>query len=51
MIESGAEHYACTVDMLWRAGMVELAYEFVQKMPIRPTISVLGDSFKCLQGV
>ncbi|KAI9390236.1 hypothetical protein POPTR_008G153602v4 [Populus trichocarpa] len=35
MIESGAEHYACTVDMLWRAGMVELAYEFVQKMPIQ----------------
>ncbi|KAL9364365.1 hypothetical protein Peur_042238 [Populus x canadensis] len=35
MIESGDEHYACTVDMLWRAGMVELAYEFEQKMPIQ----------------
>ncbi|KAJ6898788.1 pentatricopeptide repeat-containing protein [Populus alba x Populus x berolinensis] len=41
-IEPGAEHYACIVDMLGRAGMVERAYEFVQKMPIRPTISVWG---------
>ncbi|KAJ6981727.1 pentatricopeptide repeat-containing protein At4g14850 [Populus alba] len=41
-IEPGAEHYACIADMLGRAGMVERAYEFVQKMPIRPTISVWG---------
>ncbi|KAG6736501.1 hypothetical protein POTOM_060654 [Populus tomentosa] len=41
-IEPGAEHYACIVDMLGRAGMVERAYEFVQKMPIRTTISVWG---------
>ncbi|KAL9352847.1 hypothetical protein Peur_055527 [Populus x canadensis] len=41
-IEPGAEHYACIADMLGRAGMVERAYEFVQQMPIRPTISVWG---------
>ncbi|KAG5236591.1 pentatricopeptide repeat-containing protein [Salix suchowensis] len=41
-IEPGAEHYACIVDMLGRAGMVERAYEIVQKMPFRPTISVWG---------
>ncbi|KAA8527616.1 hypothetical protein F0562_034989 [Nyssa sinensis] len=41
-IEPGAEHYACVVDLLGRAGMVEQAYEFIRKMPIRPTISVWG---------
>ncbi|KDP40185.1 hypothetical protein JCGZ_02183 [Jatropha curcas] len=41
-IEPGAEHYACIVDLLGRAGMVEHAYEFVQKMPIHPTIEVWG---------
>lgn len=41
-IEPGAEHYACVVDMLGRAGLVERAYNFIQKMPIRPTISIWG---------
>ncbi|XP_010525197.1 PREDICTED: pentatricopeptide repeat-containing protein At4g14850 [Tarenaya hassleriana] len=41
-IDPGAEHYACVVDMLGRAGMVESAYEFIQKMPFQPTISVWG---------
>ncbi|XP_059649584.1 pentatricopeptide repeat-containing protein At4g14850 [Cornus florida] len=41
-IEPGAEHYACVVDMLGRAGMVEQAYEFIRKMPIHPTVSVWG---------
>ncbi|KAJ8747469.1 hypothetical protein K2173_008766 [Erythroxylum novogranatense] len=41
-IEPVAEHYACIVDMLGRAGMVDRAYDFVQTMPIHPTISVWG---------
>lgn len=41
-IQPGAEHYACLVDLLGRAGMVERAYEFIKEMPIRPTISVWG---------
>ncbi|KAL2488561.1 Pentatricopeptide repeat-containing protein [Forsythia ovata] len=41
-IEPGAEHYACVVDMLGRAGLVERAYEFIRQMPIRPTVSVWG---------
>ena len=41
-IEPGAEHYTCVVDMLGRAGMVEQAYQFIKKMPIRPTVSVWG---------
>ncbi|WCJ23785.1 Pentatricopeptide repeat (PPR) superfamily protein [Euphorbia peplus] len=40
--EPGLEHYACVVDLLGRAGMVERAYDFVQKMPVRPTVEVWG---------
>ncbi|KAL4579560.1 hypothetical protein LXL04_015711 [Taraxacum kok-saghyz] len=41
-IEPGIEHYACVVDMLGRAGMVERAYEFIKRIPCRPTVSVWG---------
>ncbi|WVZ50888.1 hypothetical protein U9M48_002095 [Paspalum notatum var. saurae] len=41
-IEPRIEHYACVVDLLGRAGMEERAYEIIQKMPIRPSISVWG---------
>ncbi|XP_039165443.1 pentatricopeptide repeat-containing protein At4g21065 [Eucalyptus grandis] len=35
-LEPTLEHYGCMVDIFGRAGMVEQAYEFVEKMPIRP---------------
>ncbi|CAN0856858.1 Pentatricopeptide repeat-containing protein At4g14850 [Linum grandiflorum] len=41
-IVPGPEHYACVVDMLARSGLVERAYDFVLKLPIRPTISIWG---------
>ncbi|WVZ50899.1 hypothetical protein U9M48_002106 [Paspalum notatum var. saurae] len=41
-IEPRVEHYACVVDLLGRAGMEERAYEIIQQMPIRPSISVWG---------
>lgn len=41
-IEPRIEHYACVVDLLWRAGMEERAYEIIQGMPMRPSISVWG---------
>ncbi|XP_050235778.1 pentatricopeptide repeat-containing protein At4g14850 [Mercurialis annua] len=41
-IEPGAEHYACVVDLLGRAGMVDHAYRFLLNMPIRPTSEVWG---------
>ncbi|XP_052188450.1 pentatricopeptide repeat-containing protein At4g14850 [Diospyros lotus] len=41
-IEPGVEHYACVVDMLGRAGKVELAFEFIKRMPILPSVSVWG---------
>ncbi|CAN6271818.1 unnamed protein product [Urochloa humidicola] len=41
-IKPRIEHYACVVDLLGRAGMEEQAYEIIQGMPIRPSISVWG---------
>ncbi|KAL8027022.1 hypothetical protein ABFX02_14G068300 [Erythranthe guttata] len=41
-VNPGAEHYACVVDMLGRAGQVERAHSFIQQMRICPTISIWG---------
>ncbi|KAF8700068.1 hypothetical protein HU200_034429 [Digitaria exilis] len=41
-IKPRIEHYACVVDLLGRAGMEEQAYEIIQGMPMRPSISVWG---------
>jgi pentatricopeptide repeat protein len=41
-IKPRIEHYACVVDLLGRAGMEEQAYEIIQRMPMRPSISVWG---------
>lgn len=35
-IEPGVEHYGCMVDLLGRAGLLNEAYEFIERMPIRP---------------
>ncbi|CAI0444122.1 unnamed protein product [Linum tenue] len=44
-----SEHYACLVDMLARAGQVAEAYEFLGRMPVEPTPSMLGALFSgCL---
>ncbi|XP_057487774.1 pentatricopeptide repeat-containing protein At4g30700-like isoform X1 [Actinidia eriantha] len=37
-----AEHYACMVDLLGRAGKLEKALEFIYKMPIAPGPAVWG---------
>ncbi|KAJ0975294.1 hypothetical protein J5N97_017259 [Dioscorea zingiberensis] len=34
-IERSIEHYGCMVDLYGRAGLLEEAYEFVMKMPIK----------------
>ncbi|KAF7083855.1 hypothetical protein CFC21_087596 [Triticum aestivum] len=41
-IQPRTEHYACVVDLLGRAGMEERAYEIIQRMPMRPSISLWG---------
>ncbi|KAK6153457.1 hypothetical protein DH2020_013096 [Rehmannia glutinosa] len=38
----GLEHYACMVDLLGRAGRLHDAKIFVEKMPIKPDVSVWG---------
>lgn len=37
-----AEHYACMVDILGRAGQLDLALEFIRKMPVEPGVVVWG---------
>jgi pentatricopeptide repeat protein len=37
-----AEHYACMVDLLGRAGRLNEAFEFVQGMQIQPNAGVWG---------
>eukprot|EP01018_Ginkgo_biloba_P002796 Gb_01184 [translate_table: standard] len=36
------EHYACMVDLLGRAGRLDEAYEFIEKMPLKPNAGVWG---------
>ncbi|XVF16077.1 hypothetical protein REPUB_Repub10bG0000400 [Reevesia pubescens] len=37
-----SEHYACMVDLLGRAGQLHQAWEFIQRMPVRPDAGVWG---------
>ncbi|CAA6663871.1 unnamed protein product [Spirodela intermedia] len=41
-VEPTAEHYACMVDLLARAGHLQEALELVESMPVEPTGSVWG---------
>lgn len=36
------KHYGCMVDMLSRAGRLEEAMEFLEKMPVEPELSLFG---------
>ena len=36
------QHYACVVDLLGRAGLLEEAKKFIEKMPLQPCPSVWG---------
>ncbi|KDP41925.1 hypothetical protein JCGZ_26943 [Jatropha curcas] len=41
-IEPDGDHYSCMVDILSRAGRLQQAYEFIQKIPIEPTAGAWG---------
>ncbi|CAL5210642.1 unnamed protein product [Lathyrus oleraceus] len=41
-IKPNLKHYACMVDLLGRAGKLEDAYRFIQKMPMKPDPAVWG---------
>nr|XP_027187589.1 pentatricopeptide repeat-containing protein At1g20230-like [Cicer arietinum] len=42
LVEPDANHYSCVVDIYSRAGRLDEAYEFIQKMPMEPTASAWG---------
>ncbi|XP_077209839.1 pentatricopeptide repeat (PPR-like) superfamily protein [Tasmannia lanceolata] len=42
MILPQMEHYACMVDLLGRAGLLQEASEFVKKMPMKPNAYIWG---------
>ncbi|KAL5705135.1 hypothetical protein ACHQM5_023477 [Ranunculus cassubicifolius] len=37
-----AEHYACVIDILSRAGQLEKAYKIIEEMPFKPDAGVWG---------
>ncbi|KAK2665074.1 hypothetical protein Ddye_003648 [Dipteronia dyeriana] len=41
-IKPHLKHYGCMVDLFGRAGQLEMAYNFIINMPIRPDSSVWG---------
>ncbi|CAN0864584.1 Pentatricopeptide repeat-containing protein At2g22070 [Linum grandiflorum] len=41
-IEPTLSHYACMVDLLGRAGLVEEAYSFIKEMPVDPDVIIWG---------
>ncbi|KAF8392636.1 hypothetical protein HHK36_022985 [Tetracentron sinense] len=41
-IQPSLKHYGCMVDLLGRAGHLDMACEFINNMPIRPDASVWG---------
>lgn len=41
-IKPGMKHYGCMVDLFGRAGHLEMAYNFIKTMPVRPDGSVWG---------
>jgi pentatricopeptide repeat protein len=36
------KHYTCMVDLLARAGRLKEAMDFIQKMPVKPDVSLFG---------
>ncbi|KAK4285777.1 hypothetical protein QN277_002427 [Acacia crassicarpa] len=41
-IEPGLDHYACVVDLLGRAGLLDEAVELIRSMPMKPHSGVWG---------
>ncbi|KAL6498856.1 Pentatricopeptide repeat-containing protein, chloroplastic [Orobanche hederae] len=41
-LEPSMDHYGAMVDLLGRAGKLNEAWDFIQKMPVKPGINVLG---------
>lgn len=41
-LEPAMDHYSAVVDLLGRSGKIDDAWNFIQQMPIKPGITVLG---------
>lgn len=41
-IKPHMKHYGCMVDLLGRAGRLEMAYNFIKNMPVQPDASIWG---------
>lgn len=41
-IKPRVEHYSCMVDLLGRAGRLDEAHEFINKMPLKPHAAIWG---------
>ncbi|CAM8988513.1 unnamed protein product [Rhodiola kirilowii] len=41
-IKPNLKHYACVVDLLGRSGQLEEAYEFIQKLVVKPDAAIWG---------
>lgn len=41
-ITPNLKHYACAVDLLGRAGLLNDAHEFIRKMPVNPDAAIWG---------
>ncbi|XP_011086450.1 pentatricopeptide repeat-containing protein At4g33990 isoform X1 [Sesamum indicum] len=41
-IKPTLKHYGCMVDLFGRAGLLEIAYNFIDSMPLRPDASIWG---------
>lgn len=41
-VEPGPDHYACMVDLLGRAGLLDEALKLIESMPVEPHVGVWG---------
>ncbi|KAK8938677.1 Pentatricopeptide repeat-containing protein [Platanthera zijinensis] len=41
-LEPGMEHYGAMVDLLGRSGRLEDAWSFIDRMPVKPSITIYG---------
>ncbi|XP_039042485.1 pentatricopeptide repeat-containing protein At2g01510, mitochondrial-like [Hibiscus syriacus] len=41
-VKPKSEHYACMIDLLGRAGQLNQALEFIERMPVKPDAGVWG---------
>lgn len=41
-IKPSLKHYGCMVDLLGRAGHLDMAYDFIKSMPLKPDASIWG---------